>query len=121
MKRIICLLCILTCLFTSCAVDGKPAGMSQDCYDLGCKALDATDAFLDGDITAVAAAGQVQDYCQRLSELPTDQADGVQSVVNSCEQIAYMLLRAANGDKYAAQEVETARNTLAQTLGQSER
>lgn len=120
MKRILCLLCILTCLLTACAAGVKPAGMSQDCYDLGRKALDAVDAFLDGNVSAVAAAGQVQDFCQRLSALPTDQADGVQSVVSSCEQIGYMLVRAANGDKYAAKEVETARNNLARTLGEGE-
>ena len=121
MKRIICILCILTCLLTACVGRGKPAGMSQECFDLGCKAMDAADAFIDGKISAVVAAGQVQDCCQRLSELPTDQADGVQSVVSVCEQIAYMLVRAANGDKYAAKEITAARNSLARTLGQSTR
>ncbi len=121
MKRTICILCLLTCLLTACTGRSKPAGMSEKCFDLGCKAMDATDAFIDGDISAVVAAGQVQDYCQRLSALPTDQADGVQSVVNACEQIGYMLVRAANGDKYAATEILTARNDLARTLGQSTR
>ena len=120
MKRMICVLCILTCLLTACMGNNKPAGMSDKCFEYGCKVIEAVDAYLDGDIKAVAAAGQVQDYCQRLSELPVDQAAGVQTVANQCEQISYMLVRAANGDKYAAQELETARNTLARTLGQGE-
>lgn len=121
MKRIICIICLLTCLLTACTGRSKPADMSQECFDLGCKAMDAADDFIDGEMSAIVAAGVVQEQCQKLGELPTDQADGVQAVLRCCEQMSYMLVRAANGDHYAASELITARNDLARAIGQSTR
>lgn len=55
MRKVASLLCALLCVGALVGCSGKPRNMSEEVYELGCKALDTVDAFLDADISASSA------------------------------------------------------------------
>ena len=79
------MICILSLLLTGCSMKNKAVDLSAGCYQLSVEILSVTDDYLDGDITAVIAAGQVQDLYRTLSGIPNEEGSKNQLVINYCE------------------------------------
>lgn len=118
MKRFVCLLLILGFLLTGCSSMKKPSNISSTSYNIGIKVLEATDDYLDQKISAVVAAGQIQDLCRELSSVRDEQGPHDQQVKNYCEVLSYTLMLVADGDHINSKEIITTRNTLATLLGE---
>ncbi len=121
MKRLFPLFLILCLLLTGCDFMNRGADLSSNCKKIGLSILEVTDDYLDGNITPIVAAGQIQDLCRQLSTVPDETGSKNQMVKNYCEVLGYTLTRVANGDKYNAKEIITTRNNLAALLGESTR
>ena len=121
MKRLLWMICILSLLLTGCSMNNKAVDLSASCYQLSVEILSVTDDYLDGDITAVIAAGQVQDLCRTLSGVPNEEGSKNQLVINYCEMLSYTLMLVADGDHINEKEIITTRNTLAGLLGEKPR
>ena len=118
MKRLLLLLCILSLLLTGCSVSRRPSNLSTNCYKNAMEVLDTVDDYLDGKITAVVAAGQVQDLCRTLSGVPNEDGTMNQQVTSYCEVLSYTLTLVADGDFINEKEIITTRNILADLLGE---
>ena len=122
MKRLFIILCMISLLLTGCSVGGnKAADLSKDCYKIAIEVLETTDDYLDGKITAVIAAGQIQDLCRTLSGVPNEEGTMNQQVTSYCEMLSYTLMLVADGDFINEKEIITTRNVLAQMLGEKAR
>jgi len=67
MKRVLLIMMALVAIcLTGC---GKPADMPSDAYDLGIKALDATDKYLSGESSQSATYAILEDVYERLDGL----------------------------------------------------
>ncbi len=117
MKRFLFLFLILGFLMTGCSSLNKPSNLSSVSYKIGIKVLDTTDDYLDQKITAVVAAGQIQDLCRDLSAVPDETGSKDQEVKNYCEVLSYTLMLVADGDHINEKEIIHTRNTLATLLG----
>lgn len=121
MKRLLCIIILFSLLLTGCSSWDKPSNLSLNCYKLGLNILAATDDYLDNKITAVVAAGQVQDLCRTLGSYP-DQPNTIDHEVKKyCEMLSYTLTQVAGGDYLNAREIINTRNYLADFLGKSKR
>ncbi len=124
MKRIIYLISvvyILSFLLSGCSFFHRPSNVSNNCYDLGMNVIKITDEYLDKKITAVVAAGQIQDLCRILSALPEQEGVDDQIVKNYCEILSYTFMRISEGDGELYMDVLSIRNYLADTLGEVSR
>ena len=121
MKRLLLILCALTLLLSGCSFGRKPVDLSNDCYTMAINILDVTDDYLDGTITAVVAAGQIQDLCRTLSGIPNEEGSKNQLVTSYCEMLSYTLMLVADGDYINAKEILHTRNSLAELLGKAPR
>ena len=121
MKRLLWIFCILSLLLTGCSFGNKAVDLSASCYELSSEILHVTDDYLDGNITVVIAAGQVQDLCRTLSGVPNEDGTKNQLVINYCEMLGYTLMLVADGDHTNEKEIITTRNTLAGLLGEDPR
>ena len=121
MKRLLLMVCALSLLLSGCSFRNQPVDLSSDCYRISIKILEVTDDYLDGDITPVIAAGQVQDLCRTLSGIPNEEGSKNQIVTNYCEMLSYTLMLVADGDHMNAKEILHTRNTLADLLGEDTR
>lgn len=121
MKRILSII-LLICLFlTGCTQYTKPANLSSDAYQIGINVLSTTDDYLDQKISASVAAGQIQDLCRTLSEVPDEQGAHDQQVKNYCEMLSYTIMLVADGDHINKKEIITTRNSLATLLGRDKK
>ncbi len=118
MKRLILIFFALSLLLTGCSFQKQPVNLSSDCYIISIEILDVTDDYLDGQITPVIAAGQIQDLCRTLSGVPNETGTMNQMVTNYCEMLSYTLMLVANGDHINEKEILNTRNTLADLLGE---
>ena len=121
MKRICCMLIVLALLLSGCFLKNKPATVSGDCYQIGMSVLETTDDYLDGDITAIVAAGQIQNRCREFGGVQGDLTTDNQAVENYCEILSYTLTLVADGDHINAGEIINTRNDLAALLGEDYR
>lgn len=117
-KRFLCILILISLLLTGCSGLRKPANLSSTCYTIAMNVLSATDQYLDKQITAVIAAGQIQDLCRTLSSLPDEEGTRNQDVKNYCEMLSYTIMLVADGDHINEKEIIHTRNYLATLLGQ---
>lgn len=121
MKRICIIFCLLCYLLTGCSFKREPTNLSSDCYKTAIEILEVTDDYLDGNITPVVAAGQIQDLCRTLSEIPNEEGTDNQAVQSYCEMLSYTLMLVADGDYINEKEIHHTRNYLATLLNESER
>ena len=118
MKRILCLICVLSLFLTGCSFSDKSSKLSTKCYDLGLNVLSVTDGYLNNKISAVVAAGQIQDLCRTLSALPDEAGTDDQNVKNYCEILGYTMMLIADGDHINEEGIIHTRNYLASLLGE---
>jgi hypothetical protein len=83
--------------------------------------LETTDDYLDGKISPVIAAGQIQDLCRALSGVPDETGMQNQQVNNYCEMLSYTMTLVADGDYINQKEIVNTRNYLAKLLGEPDR
>lgn len=121
MKRLLCIISIVCLFFTGCSFMNRPSNLSPNCYKLGLNVLSVTDDYLDKKISAVVAAGQIQDLCRTLSSLPDEAGTHDQNVKNYCEMLSYTIMLVADGDHINEKEIIHTRNYLATFLGEQER
>ena len=121
MKRFFCILLMGCLCLTGCSLGSRPANLSSTCYRLANNILQTTDDYLDQEITAVVAAGQIQDLCRTLSTHPDEAGTYDQEVKSYCEMLSYTIMLVADGDHINAKEIITTRNILASFLGIPER
>lgn len=118
MKRLLLMICLLSLLLTGCNLRQTPSNLSNNCYAAAIKVLDVTDDYLDNKITAVVAAGQIQDICRNLSSLPDEAGTQDQDVKSYCEVLSYTIMLVADGDYINEKEIIHTRNYLAKLLGE---
>lgn len=121
MKRLFCILIAFSLLLAGCSVFSKPSNLSNKCYNIGMNVLSVTDDYLDNTISAVIAAGQIQDLCRTLSGVPDEAGTSDQQVKNYCEMLSYTITLVADGDHINEKEIVHTRNYLASLLGESAR
>ncbi len=121
MKRLLLMLCVICLLLTGCSLGNQGVNLSADCYRISKEVLSVTDDYLDGKITAVIAAGQIQDLCRTLSGIPNEAGSKNQLVTNYCEVLSYTLMLVADGDHINEKEILQTRNILADLLGEGKR
>lgn len=121
MKRILCVICIIGFLLTGCSVFNRPSNLSINCYTIALNILSVTDDYLDKEISAVVAAGQIQDLCRTLSAVPDEAGTHDQEVKSYCEMLSYTVMLVADGDHINKKEIVNTRNILASLLGENAR
>lgn len=121
MKRLICIFLFINLFLTGCSIFNRPANLSRNCYTISLNILGTTDDYLDGKITAVVAAGQIQDLCRTLSASPDEAGTLDQEVKSYCEMLSYTIMLVADGDHINEKEIINTRNTLASLLGENEK
>jgi len=132
MKRIISSLLVavaLLSLFSGCGGGGKPDNLSDDVYELGCAALETTDDYIDGKITASDALKKLDwsatlidtQVEKELADSPTGTLYGTPYSNDNGVSIYLLSIKLAIGDKDRGtgtmSVVKDARNKLAKTLG----
>ena len=121
MKRLLFLFCLLSLLLTGCSLKKKPVTLSPDCHISATEILKITDDYLDGDITAVIAAGQIRDLCFTLNGIYNEPGSMNPVVTNYCEILSYNLTQITEGEQTDNTELLNTRNILADLLGQNKR
>ncbi len=121
MKRLLLLICAISLLLSGCSFRKQSVNLSSDCHKIAKEILKTTDDYLDGHISPVIAAGQIQDLCRTLSGIPNEKGANNQLVTNYCEMLSYTLMLVADGDHINEKEILHTRNTLADLLGENHR
>ncbi len=121
MKRLWIFICIFSMLLTGCSIGRNSVNLSPECYRIAKEILEITDDYLDGRITAVIAAGQIQGQCRTLGGVPHEEGTMNQQVTSYCEILSYNLALVAEGELMNERDIIATRNTLADLLGEKTR
>lgn len=105
-------------LLSGCSSLRRPVTLSPTSYDTAMNILSVTDQYLDGKITAVYAAGQIQNLCNILETLPETAGTQEFAVKNYSELLAHMFMQLAEGDPVEFSDIIQTRNYLATLLGE---
>ena len=120
MKRILCLisiLCMISLATSGCSLFLRPTNISKTCYSVGINVLEITDKYIDGKITAVDAAGQIQDQCTILDALPEQKGTEDQNVKNYCNILSHTFMLLSEDNHQEEENLIPNRNFLATLLG----
>ena len=115
---IIAVIAIICASFTACG--GKPSDMDSGVYNIGMKALETADRYLDMDITAEEAETSIKEYEDRFDELGMD-LTGTNFFVSSDVSMLRHLFLMVRLNSGTYEEVLEKRDELAKELGESER
>lgn len=90
---------------------GKPAGMSQEAYDIGNDAVAVTEKYLEGEISSDEAADELQKFSDEMDSAPA--GDSGRSEIDISADIGYLhFFVSAKKDE----EAKTALDSLKKTL-----
>ena len=121
MKRFLILLCLLSLLLSGCSLRNRGVSLSPACRVSAMEVLSVTDQYLDNKLSAVLAAGRINDLCLSLSITPPEPGASNQLVVSACDTINHTIMLIVEGYQIDHTELLTARNSLAYLLGQKTR
>lgn len=117
MKKLAMLLGALLCVgaLAGCG-NGIPDDMSKDAYDLGCKALETVDAFLDADISAQSAKSKLDLIDTQMEDFDFNGEYFMDAILRGyVSPLSYYVGR---GDR---KELLQKRNSLAEKLGKTQK
>lgn len=107
---------VMLCLcigMTGCG-SSKPKDMSSDNYDIGVKILNATDQYLDGDLTADEAKSKIDTLRDRIDDSTEDHGDVMLRI--NAESLSTTLVKAKSGIGADSKTVENKRDEIAELL-----
>ena len=113
-RYIIIIFSVMLLLLTSCT-NSKPAGMSDNDYDMGIKILDTVDKYLDGDLNESEAHNKIDKLVQQIENTDNDTTTSLMSTTSNL--IAFDILR-VKSNSISILEIKEERDKLAKTLGQ---
>ncbi len=116
MKKLfrVLLFCFIIISMTGCIGSSKPHGMSDETYEIGLEVLKTTDNYLDGKIDEKEALASISIITDNF--ISSDEYNDV--MVSTRIKLITMSLNSNSGLVYT--EVEKARNSLAENLGEKE-
>lgn len=104
-------LSLLLCMF-GC---GKPAGMSQETYDIGNGAVKVTEQYLNGDISGSEASDKLEKYSDDMDSVPDIEASKTLSIRAGIGYLA-SYVEQGNHDDEVTKIVDDLKNNLTDTL-----
>lgn len=102
----------LTVAVTLCMFGcGKPAGMSQETYDIGNRSVEVTEKYLKGDILGSEASDKLEKYADDMDSVPDIESSKTSSIRANIGYLSFYVGQ-GNHDEKVTKIVESLKDSL---------